>query len=119
MGFHQSILEKLSEVQNGQISRESLEAWLMSQLQPILDSGDPEAIYLANELDSHFVELGEGLLSSQRFDAELETIIRRESTTVRFSFGAVPITGSSHRSIVKEFEIPGKVTTLRAVLRVP
>ena len=57
-----------------------LEAWLLSNLQQILDSGEKTAIDLANELDADLVQLGEGLIDELAFREKLQTYIRIRDT---------------------------------------
>ncbi len=59
------LLEKVWLYLNGDRTLEYLETWVLSNLQIILDSGDAEAIEIANKLDADLVELGEGLLAEK------------------------------------------------------
>jgi hypothetical protein len=47
---------------NQQSSVGQVGEWLLGHLQEILDSGDRQAIHLANQVDADLVELSEGLL---------------------------------------------------------
>lgn len=44
-----------------------LEEWLVGNLQDILNSGDPKAIDIANEVDALLVEMNERLLNEDEF----------------------------------------------------
>lgn len=57
-----------------------LEAWLLSNLQRILDSGEDTAIDLANEVDVDLVELGEDLIDELTFRERLQSYIRSGDT---------------------------------------
>ena len=59
---------------------QDLEAWLISNLQQILDSGEKVAIDLANEVDADLVELGEGLIDELTFREHLQSYIRIRDT---------------------------------------
>jgi len=57
-----------------------LEAWLLSNLQRILDSGEDTAIDLANDVDADLVELGEDLIDELTFRERLQSYIRIRDT---------------------------------------
>lgn len=59
---------------------QDLEAWLLSNLQRILDFGQKTAIDLANEVDADLVELGEGLIDELTFRERLLSYIRIRDT---------------------------------------
>lgn len=59
---------------------QDLEAWLVSNLQRILDSGEEATIGLANELDADLVQLGEGLIDELTFRERLQSYIRIKGT---------------------------------------
>ena len=68
-----------------------LEAWLLSNLQRILDSGEEAAIELANEVDADFVQLGEGLIDELTFRERLQGYAGIRST-VSATASAKPVT---------------------------
>lgn len=106
------LLQEISKVVKGEVGQQDLETWLLSHLQATLLSGDKEAISLANELDAMFIDLGEELISSEEFDYQLETMLRREESTKRVEVGSPSVRIVSQRTIHKRAEIPGRVTTL-------
>ncbi len=55
---------------------QDLEAWLVSNLQQILDSGEKADVDLANKVDADLVELGEGIMDELAFRECLQTYIR-------------------------------------------
>ena len=65
------LLEKVWLYLNGDRTLEYLETWVLSNLQNILDSGDAEAIEIANQFDADLVELGEGLLNEETLRTNL------------------------------------------------
>ena len=62
------LLASLEQHLNQQTSLHEVGEWLLAHLQEILDSGDQQAIHLANQVDADLVELNEGLID--------ETILR-------------------------------------------
>lgn len=58
-------------------STPELEEWLVSNLQGFLDSGDRDAIEIANQVDALLVELSEGLISEIQLRDGISTIIAR------------------------------------------
>jgi len=59
-----------------------LEAWLLTHLQPILDSKDDMAIRIANRLDADLIQLGEGLIDASDLARRLELYIGEASTVL-------------------------------------
>lgn len=72
-----------------------LETWLLSNLQQILDSGDDEAIEVANHLDADLVQLGEGLIDEATFRQRLEAHVRACDTAL-VSFGEPQQRATTH-----------------------
>jgi hypothetical protein len=54
---------------NQQGSLRDIEEWLLTHLQDILDSGNQQAVELANQVDADIVEFGEGLLDEAMLKA--------------------------------------------------
>ena len=52
---------------NGLCGRQDLESWVLYNLQRILDSGDRQAIEIANKIDGTLVALGENLIDERTF----------------------------------------------------
>jgi len=76
------LLDHIRDYLNDRCTLQDLEAWVLSNLQKILDSGDKATIDMANEIDADLVELGEGLVDEltlqkhlQRFISERDTIL--------------------------------------------
>lgn len=96
---------------------QDLEAWLISNLQQILDSGEEAAIDLANEVDADLVELGEGLMDELTFREHLQSYIRIRDTLPFEYYETQPqdtvIASTSAETIREEFAITGPVVDLR------
>jgi len=54
---------------------QDLETWLLENLQRILNSGDVQAMTLANQLDADLIDLREGLLDTAGFRAFRTTMV--------------------------------------------
>jgi len=65
---------------NGHETQGSLETWLVSNLQSILDSDDQQVIEAANQIDADLVELGEGIIDEVVFIENLESLLRQLET---------------------------------------
>ena len=97
------IVEKIDSYLNGLSSDRELEGWIVANLQRILDSGDTEAVRLADEIDASFVELGEGIM---------------DQTTIRSRLGALEqaarqsLPRSAVYSITGRFEVEEGLTML-------
>lgn len=78
-----------------------LETWLMSNLQQILDSGDSEAVEVANRVDADLVELGEGLIDEATLRERLDSYIRAYNT-IPVSFFETERTTSDHATATTE-----------------
>ncbi len=60
-----------------------LETWLVSNLQRILDSGDSQAVEVANRVDADLIELGEALID--------EVTLRERFASYVMIYNTVPI----------------------------
>ena len=89
----------------GRTSLSDLEAWLVGNLQLILDSGDAAAVALANALDADIVQFDEGLLDERELVERL-AMYGRGVDTAHISVGGV----SSDRGVKAE---AGVVQSLR------
>ena len=74
------LLDQTDRYLVGDQTDRDLEAWVIANLQRILDSGDSAAINLANEVDVGFVELHEGIVGLSEFYANLERLVRASRT---------------------------------------
>ena len=74
------LLEKIERYLDSSFSDSQLETWVVSNLQRILDSGDAEAIHVANEVDASFVELGEDIIDRPTLIERLRTLATEAST---------------------------------------
>lgn len=111
------LLQEIRLVVQGARSRQDLEQLLLSNLQGILSSNDKDAISLANELDAMFIDLGEGIISSEEFDDQLEAILEREASTVRGVMGQPVYETVGEKTIRKHALMPPQpqVTIYREV----
>ncbi len=73
----QSLVNRIDRYLIGAAALKELEAWLVANLQAILDSRDSRAIELANQLDADLVELGEGIIDAKDFRERLEAYRRQ------------------------------------------
>jgi hypothetical protein len=69
------LLDNILSYLNAYITLQQLETWLVSNLQKIIDSNDKDAAQVANEIDAHLVEFGEGLIDLETLHAYLESYI--------------------------------------------
>ena len=97
-----------------------LETWLVSNLQQILDSGDDNAIEVANRVDADLVELGEGLVDEATLRERFSSYIL-DYNTIAISFCEAESTTSAHISAASEtfsdqVEVPGLVEDHRVDL---
>ena len=76
MSHRAELYAELSRCLSGATDAAALEDWVVAHLQLILDSGDADAISLADELDVSFVELGEGIISPAAFRERLARLSR-------------------------------------------
>ena len=80
---------------------QDLETWLLENLQRILNSGDVQAMTLANQLDADLIDLREGLLDTAGFRARLTRELREAAAagaatvTVSPSSFLMPITAGA------------------------
>ena len=72
------ILDQIDTYLTGASSDRQLEGWIVANLQRILDSGDTEAIRLADEIDASFIEVGEGIIDQSFLHRRFEEIEKRE-----------------------------------------
>lgn len=56
------LLRSIEEYLHNRQSLREIEAWVLENLQLILDSGDQSAIWLVNQVDGDLIEWREGLL---------------------------------------------------------
>lgn len=80
------------------LSKEALEEWLVMQLQPIIDSRDERAIDVANQLDSLFIEMGEGIA----IDADLQGLVEQLLSAYDSQFNLTS-TGSTGQTFEQEY----------------
>ncbi|MDP2674351.1 MAG: hypothetical protein Q8Q00_05530 [Dehalococcoidia bacterium] len=97
--MYQSLLTELSRYAAGLSTARDLEAWLISELQTILDSNDQEAIDLANQVEGMLVEFSAGLMPEPELRGNIEALARRGETLrleiVEVPHGVEDSTGSS------------------------
>ncbi len=73
----QELRDILARYINRQLDVYSLEDWVVSHLQAILNSQDQIAIEIANQLDPLFVELGEDLVTEPEVFSEASAMYLR------------------------------------------
>ncbi|PIU54908.1 MAG: hypothetical protein COS88_06120, partial [Chloroflexi bacterium CG07_land_8_20_14_0_80_51_10] len=78
--MRQELRQQILLYLNGHCTLRYLESWVLSNLQRILDSGDEEAIEMANLIDADLVELGEGLVDEKTLLEHLESLLSRYET---------------------------------------
>lgn len=110
------ILQHIRDYINGLSSLQALEEWLLANLQQVLDSGDNDAIRIANELDAGIVELGENLIDESALRDNLLRIIELHDSIILPS----PVTADSATKVTSisetvrvDSQVPGAVEDLR------
>ena len=58
-----------------QVAADALDRWVLERLQAILDSGDAQAITLANAVDGGLVQLQEGAITKAELREELQPLV--------------------------------------------
>jgi hypothetical protein len=89
-----------------------LEAWLLSNLQKILDSDDETVIEVANQVDADLIELGEGLIDEATLRERLESYIRFRETI------SLALLAFSETEPLATFHATAAVETIRNQLEV-
>ena len=74
------LLDSVNRYLIGVLSAHDLEGWVVANLQRVMDSGDPKAIRIANEIDALFVELGEGIINLDTLRDQLGNLVAETST---------------------------------------
>ena len=102
------IVEKIDSYLNGLSSDRQLEGWIVANLQRILDSGDTEAIRLADEVDASFIEVGEGIIDQSILHRRFDDLVR-DARPIPFEFGERPyLTQPTSVSSTRGTITPGK-----------
>ena len=87
--MYQSLLTELSRYGAGLCTARDLEAWVISELQTILDSNDQEAIDLANQAEGVLVEFSAGLMPEPKLRQSIEALARI-GETLRLEIAEAP-----------------------------
>lgn len=74
------LLDSIDRYLIGVTSPHDLEGWVVANLQRVMDSADPKAIRIANEIDALFVELGEGIINLDTLRDRLGDLMAETST---------------------------------------
>jgi hypothetical protein len=74
------LLDQIYRYVNGLCTLQELESWLVFGLQRILDSGETEAIELADRIDADLIEIGEGLIEEIALREFLQSYISSKQT---------------------------------------
>jgi hypothetical protein len=80
------ILDQIDSYLTGASSDRQLEGWIVANLQRFLDSGDTEAIRLADEIDASFIEVGEGIIDQTILQRRFDDLLS-EARFIPFEFG--------------------------------
>ena len=65
---------QVSRYLNGEVNAAALDRWVLERLQTLLDSGDDQAISLANAVDGGLVQLQEGAITKAELHEELRAL---------------------------------------------
>lgn len=108
--MNKELLDYIRNYLDDQCTIQDLEAWVLSNLQRILDSGDEASIELANEIDADLVEIGEGLVDEAAFREHLHSLISMRET-IPIDFPGVSLLAKSYTTVAvetirNEFEDP-------------
>ncbi len=95
------VLNRMDGYLTERYSVRDLEAWLVSNLQGILDSGDKKAVEVANQVDADLVELGEGLIDETGLRERLERYLRFAETVPAYMV-EIEDSASAHSTAVAE-----------------
>ncbi len=71
------LAEQVRRYLNGEVSAGTLDLWVIERLQVLLDSGDKQAIALANTVDGGLVQLQEGAITKAELNEELRALVDR------------------------------------------
>ena len=80
MSFLSAIIDEVNAYLQGNIAEDELEDWIVGHLQVVLDSGDKEAIHIANEVDASFVELEESIINRTTLRTRLAELTLRHNS---------------------------------------
>ncbi len=80
MSFLSAIVDKVNAYLQGKVAEDELEDWIVGHLQAVLDSGEKEAIHIANEVDVSFVELEESIIDRPTLRARLAELAVRHNS---------------------------------------
>ncbi len=94
----------------GSSSLMELEAWVVANTQRIIESGDPRALYVANQIDADIIDLGERSLDEVEFKTKLRNYIGMNET-IHVELGqaaATTVSGASSSGLEEfTFEVVG------------
>jgi len=113
-----ALLTHLETYLNDSCPLQQVEEWVVAHLQEILNSGDQEAIQLANQVDAALVEFSAGALDEVVLRQRLESLVRLENTIAVTWPRALMLsgmelqTGTQDATITEHREVPGQVETL-------
>lgn len=74
--MRQNLVKELNAFQEGKISLDDLELWLVGHLQQILRGDDSELREQADRLDALLIQFGEGVISPTELNEEIEGALR-------------------------------------------
>ena len=85
--MRQEFLQQLIDYLNGRYTIQEFEAWMLSNLGVILNSGDGELIDMANDIDADFMEFSEGIINEKVLKERLMGYLVREEAEKREGVG--------------------------------
>ncbi len=111
------LVAQIEEYLRGKASLDDLTRWVLSNLQSILDSGDREAVRLANAVDTELIRFSEELLTVEALEDRLRSLAGRQTTIPfgkYFSLAAESTFGATGSLTVRAF--PKELTTVENLL---
>jgi hypothetical protein len=110
----QELITRLSKYSNQETGLRDLEDWIVLHLQETLDSGEQEAITIADELDGLLIQLSEGLVTEADILAAINGILCRRGTVVVATAPATTtVTHESANPTVTRSEVLRRVEDVR------
>ena len=106
--WRERLMAQLERYLNEQCSLEEVDTWVMAHLQAILDSGDPKAIDITNEVDADIIEVGEGLID----DATLRERFQHYLASNRGNSSYLTYAHSESNVMFSPVGVPGAEVTI-------
>lgn len=109
------LLGQLDRYLIGAASLQALEAWLLANLQAILDTQDENVIAMANDVDASLMALSEGLIDEEELRQRVAAQAERAHTIWVPAVAVAArstIAASSSETVHRMVQIPGAVVSL-------